>query len=33
LLKHIGKDAAGANAATFVDSSLVQEVEGPQKSR
>ena len=33
LLKHIGKDAAGANAAAFVDRSLAQEVEGPQKSR
>jgi ABC-type nitrate/sulfonate/bicarbonate transport system substrate-binding protein len=27
LLKHIGKDAAGANAASFVDASLVQELE------
>jgi hypothetical protein len=27
LLKHIGKDAAGANAANFVDASLEQELE------
>jgi ABC-type nitrate/sulfonate/bicarbonate transport system substrate-binding protein len=37
LLKHIGKDAAGANAGQFVDASLVQELEKEgffqQKSR
>ena len=27
LLKHIGKDAAGANGSQFVDPSLVQELE------
>jgi ABC-type nitrate/sulfonate/bicarbonate transport system substrate-binding protein len=27
LLKHIGKDAAGANPSQFVDASLVQELE------
>lgn len=33
LLKHIGKDAAGASPAAFVDSSLVQELEAASKSR
>jgi hypothetical protein len=27
LLKHLGKDAAGANPGQFVDASLVQELE------